>query len=299
MKDKRYRNYMIKVYSVLLVFIVLLFMAPVIVRFTDVDPTLVYLTIGIPCSTYMVLTLFLGVRGMNKYSWQGPFHDGEKALEKREFAEALACFQRALQLNDEKHELWYSYGLTLFLLKRHEEALKAYENARSLNDKRKKSLDKNLTASSIVIEVAHSYRALGDFQKALDSIMECIEWSPRDDGIYRSIALFHADLGQYQKAIEAAEKSLQLSKRGWIAFSDQVIAHLKLGELEQARELMEDGIEIDLYIARSRYNMALFYDVVELKGKELKSFKKSLQVDGNFTESKELKEKLANNELMK
>jgi len=292
MKDKKFRYYVIKIYSVFLVFIILFIMAALVVRFTDVNPISAYLTVGIPLSLYMLLSMYLGYRGMSKYSWQGPFYDGEKAFEKGEFAKALAFYQAALKLNDEKHKLWYSYGFTLYQLKRYEEALKAYEKALSLNNTRKDSLYKNLTARSIINELAHTYRALGKFQKALDIIMECLDWFPRDDEIFRNMALFYNDLGQYQKAIGAAEKSLQLNKRGGRAFTYQGYAYLKLGELETAKKLLENAIEIDPYFARSYYNMALYYLEVNQKETALEFCEKSLQVDENFTESKELKEML-------
>ena len=292
MKDKKFSKVIGLILIGHLVFVGFFIIASILVRLTNLDPLVAYLTVGIPYGIYAIGIFFIAGFYLQNNSWQGHFSRGETALKKGKVEVALDFFQKALKLNDENPKIWQNYAFTLNQLKQHEDAIQAYQNAFKWNNKRKDSTWKSLTERSILIELAHVYRDLGNSQKALELVSELLKWNTRDGRIYRDIALFHNDLGQYQEAIDAANKSLEINKNDGRAFTYKGYAYLKLGEIEKARPLLEKAIKFDPFFARSYYNMAVFYNTLNQKEKALEFCEKSLQIDRNFTESLHLKEML-------
>ena len=293
MKDRKFSKVIGLIVIGHLVFIGFFIIASLLVRLTNLDPNVAYLAVGIPYGIYAIGIFFIAGFYLQSNSWQGHFSRGETALKKGKVEAALDFFQKALKLNDENPKIWENYAFTLTKLKQHEDAIQAYQNASKWNSKRKNSTWKSLTERSILIELAHVYRNLGDSQKALETISERLKWTKQDGRIYRDIALFHNDLGQYQEAIDATNKALEINKNDGRAFTYQGLAYLKLGEIEKAKMLLEKAIELDPFFSRSYYNMAVFYNALNQREKALEFCEKSLQIDRNFTEGIQLKEMLS------
>jgi CHAT domain-containing protein/tetratricopeptide (TPR) repeat protein len=133
---------------------------------------------------------------------------GIKQLEAKDYIEALHCFNKALAIDANNHELWYEQGLILGELKAYGEAIDSLNKALSIQPNNHKAW--------IIRSVALDN--LGWYEEALDSCEKALKLQPDDlDGwIVHGIVLSH--LKRYEAALTSFEKLLEIKPDDSAAF---------------------------------------------------------------------------------
>jgi tetratricopeptide (TPR) repeat protein len=116
------------------------------------------------------------------------------------YEEAIATFDRAIELKSDYHEVWYHRGDSLANLGRHEEAITSYDRAIELKSDYHESWYSRGNSQSI----------LGRDEEAITSYDRAIEFKlDRDESWYRRGILL-SKLGKYEEAIVSYDRAIEL-----------------------------------------------------------------------------------------
>ncbi|MEG4282183.1 CHAT domain-containing protein, partial [Microcoleus sp. A006_D1] len=116
------------------------------------------------------------------------------------YEEAIASYDKALEIKPDKHEAWYNRGIALRNLGKYEEAIASYDKALEIKpDKHEAWNNRGLAL----------YK-LGKFEEAIASYDKALEFKPDDHEAWynRGIALYN--LGKFEEAIASYDKALEI-----------------------------------------------------------------------------------------
>ncbi|BAY17205.1 hypothetical protein NIES21_30400 [Anabaenopsis circularis NIES-21] len=172
---------------------------------------------------------------------QAWFYQGLQQAKTGDLANAIASYDRAIELQPESYEYWFNRGLTLFHLERFAEAVAAYDTAIDLKpDHYKAWYNRGGTLGE-----------LGLFAEAIASFSQAIEIHPNYPEAWASKALALLKLGQVWEAITSYDQALELQPQDpetWyyrgIAFAVSEQYAEAIASYNQALELQPDYYEV-------------------------------------------------------
>jgi TolB-like protein/DNA-binding SARP family transcriptional activator len=143
-----------------------------------------------------------------------------------------AAVDRALALNSRDPAGQYALSILSLMMRRHDRALAAAEQAVGLN--------RNFSLGHFALGENHVF--LGNFTEALDPLTRCLRLSPLDPHaatFINLIALANYHLGNYEEAAAWAERALQ-RRRMPVILQTAVAALGQLGRTSEARPLISE-----------------------------------------------------------
>lgn len=155
---------------------------------------------------------------------------GDQSFYARKYIEALAYYNRAIELNPENKVAWNNKALTLVKLHREDEALKAYKKA---------------------LEIDPGYRTA---QNNLNRLMERRKRVSVMDMDFE-IAEKLIKEGRYHEAIIHYNLAIRKHPRFPAAFNNRGIAYLKLREYDNAIRSFKKALEIDPHYKAAKENL--------------------------------------------
>ncbi len=145
---------------------------------------------------------------------------GDQAFRARNYAEALACYEKAIELSPGNKVAWNNKGLTLARLGRDEEAMDAYLKSIELDPHYNIP---NMNLQRLRQRMERAYAADQDFRKA--------------EGFLND--------GEYDKAIIHYDQVLERHPIFPLALTNRGLAMLKMDEIDQAIGSFKKAAEFD------------------------------------------------------
>src|SRR5213083_2591100 len=157
---------------------------------------------------------------------EAEFLRGNAHCDVREFADALACYERAAAFGYEDHVMWNNRGVALDGLGRHEDAIQAYTRA----------MQRNSAYEIAAYNLGNAFAQLGQFDEALVAYDRALAINPSyPDALYDK-ALVLARLGRTKPALQAYEVLLRTD-------AANVVAWTRKGQLLEELSKFEEAVE--------------------------------------------------------
>ena len=137
-----------------------------------------------------------------------------------EYEQAIECFNKAIELDPNNADAYFSRGTTHARLSQYEKAIKDFDRAIELNP----------NYSEAYRNRGGAYAALSQHERAIEDLNKAIELNPNDDDSYYNRRLAYHELSQYERAIEDFDKAIALDPTNVDADHNREVATSKLEE---------------------------------------------------------------------
>ncbi|TRU22888.1 MAG: tetratricopeptide repeat protein [Microcystis aeruginosa Ma_SC_T_19800800_S464] len=151
----------------------------------------------------------------------------------KEYEQAIASWDRALEFKPDDHEAWYNRGFALADLGRLEEAIASWDRALEFKPDDPEAWNNRGNALANLGRLAE---AIASFDRALE-----IKPDDHDAWNYRGFAL--ADLGRFEQAIASYDRALEIKPDKHEAWNNRGNALYNLGRLEEAIASWDRALE--------------------------------------------------------
>jgi tetratricopeptide (TPR) repeat protein len=149
------------------------------------------------------------------------------------YEEAISSYERAIKITPDKHEAWYNRGRALYDLGRYEEVITSYDRAIEFK------LDLHEAWSNRGIVLAN----LGRCEEAIASYERAIEFKPDYYEAWYNRGITLANLGRYEEAIASYEWAIKFKPDDHQAWYNRGISLGNLGRYEEAIASYERAIK--------------------------------------------------------
>jgi len=190
-------------------------------------------------------------------------------------AEALTCYERALEINPRLAEAWSAKGLALGNLGRHDEALTCYERALEINPR---SPEAWYNKGNALLRPGRHAEALTCYERAL-------EINPRSPEAWSSKGVALAHLGRPEEALTCYERALEINPRYATAWYNKGHALADLGRPEEALTCYERALEINPRHAAAWYAKGVVLDKLGRPDEALSCFEGALVIKPRYAEA--------------
>jgi serine/threonine protein kinase len=191
------------------------------------------------------------------------------------YEEALACFDKALDMEPQYANAWSNKGVALYYLGRNQEALQCFENALNID-----SSDPMAWGNA-----GNVLSALGRHEDAIRCCDRALALQPRDATTWNNKGNANHALGRYGDAIACYEKAITADPRdarGWYNKGGTLRA---LGRHSEAILCYAKSVTINPHSASAYYNKAESEYVTKLWKEAADSYRKVLEVKSPDTAS--------------
>jgi tetratricopeptide (TPR) repeat protein len=183
--------------------------------------------------------------------------------------EAIASYDRAIEIKSDCHEVWNSRGIVLVNLGRNEEAIASYDRAIEIKSDYYEAWDNRGIALS----------NLGRNEEAIASYNRTVEIKPdyHEAWYARGIAL--SNLGRYEETISSYNRTIEIKPDYHEAWYARGIALSNLGRYEEAIASYDQALQIKPDDPSSYYNKACAYSLQNAIELALENLPKATQLD--------------------
>jgi tetratricopeptide (TPR) repeat protein len=182
----------------------------------------------------------------------------------KEYEQAIASYDKALEIKPDYHEAWYNRGVALGNLGRLEEAIASYDQALEFKpDDHQAWNDRGI-----------ALRNLGRFEQAIASYDRALEFKPDDPDAWNNRGIALGNLGRLEEAIASFDRALEIKPDLHEAWDSRGAALTFMGRYKDALESCDQAIKINSNDADAYYNKACCYGLqnnVELAIENLQS----------------------------
>ena len=158
--------------------------------------------------------------------------------------EAVDCYDRALEINPRYAVTWSNKGVALYNLGKIQEAVDCYDRALEINPRFEKAWNNK----------GNALGDLGKYQEAVDCYDRALEINPRLEEAWNNKGVALDDLGKYQEAVDCYDRALEINPRLEEAWSSKGTALAELGKPQDAIGCFDRALEINPRDAEAWYN---------------------------------------------
>ncbi|MEM2870175.1 MAG: tetratricopeptide repeat protein [Thermoplasmata archaeon] len=148
-------------------------------------------------------------------------------------AEALECFEKAVELNPDDENLWYHRGNVLRELGRHTEAMDSYDRAISL----KPNFERAWAAAG------HALLAMGRNEEAIICFESALRIQLDNEHTWHAIGSALLRMKRYDEAETALAKAVEIRPDYWEAWYERAALSLERGRFQEAIEFLRKVTE--------------------------------------------------------
>ena len=148
---------------------------------------------------------------------------------------ALACYERAVWIDDQDSVLWLNYGAGLAKLNRFAEALDCFDRGLQVDPQ-----EPTLWANK-----ALALAALNHPDEAKACHKRALELRPQDATLCMNLGVLLSEMGQLDDAIWCYERALEINPRHTLAWTNRANALHRSGRFEEALTSCEQGLAIE------------------------------------------------------
>ncbi len=200
---------------------------------------------------------------------------GDTLLELKRYDDALASYNRAVELKPEYAEAWKGKGSTLLALKRYEEARNAYDKAIQIQP----------DYSEAWIGRGNALDSLQQYKEAINSFDRAIEFKSDSLEAWNSKGNVQIKLQQYSDAIASFDKAIQLQPKYAPTWNNRGWALHNLRQYEEAVKSYDKAVEYQPDFPHAWYQRG--NALINLKKYEeaVESYDKTVQFQPNFSKA--------------
>ncbi|MBD2126145.1 tetratricopeptide repeat protein [Microcoleus sp. ZQ-A2] len=200
---------------------------------------------------------------------------GDTLLELKRYDDALASYNRAVELKPEYAEAWKGKGSTLLALKRYEEARNAYDKAIQIQP----------AYSEAWIGRGNALDSLQQYKEAINSFDRAIEFQSDSLEAWNSKGNVQIKLQQYSDAIASFDKAIQLQPKYAPTWNNRGWALHNLRQYEEAVKSYDKAVEYQPDFPHAWYQRG--NALINLKKYEeaVESYDKTVQFQPNFSKA--------------
>ena len=177
----------------------------------------------------------MGTKEENSMTEEEWFETGVDLLNQEKPEEALAAFDKAIEMNPQYADAWNNKGVALDGLERYEEALKDFEKAIEI--------DPNFADARNNKGVALGH--LKRYEAALKAFKKAIKINRRDAVAWKNKGDAFCKLEKYKDALKGYEKATKIKPNFVEALYNKGVALCKLEKYKDALKVFEKAIEIE------------------------------------------------------
>src|SRR5947207_2348294 len=227
---------------------------------------------------------------------EAEFLRGNVHCDAREFAEAVACYERAAEFGYDDHVMWNNRGVALDGLGRHEDAIAAYTRA----------MQRNAAYEIAAYNLGNAYAQLGQFDEALVAYDRALAIKPDyPDALFdkamvlaryeKALAInptykqawynkgytFHG-INRLEEAVAAYQKAIELDRGDEVLWNNLGNALYNLGRYDESIPYFERGLEVNPEYEIAWNNIGNALNKMGRHAESLKYHDKSLEIKPDF-----------------
>ncbi|WP_419547895.1 tetratricopeptide repeat protein, partial [Microcystis sp.] len=165
----------------------------------------------------------------------------------KEYEQAIASYDKALEIKPDDHDAWYGRGFALDDLGRFEDAIASYDRALEIKpDDHQAWYNRGI-----------ALRNLGRLEQAIASYDRALEIKPDDHDAWNSRGIALGNLGRFEKAIASFDQALEIKPDDHQAWYNRGNALGNLGRLEQAIASYDRALEFKPDLHQAWYNRGI------------------------------------------
>ena len=197
---------------------------------------------------------------------------GETLLELERYDDALAAYNRAVELRPEYAEAWNGKGDTLLALKRYEEARNAYD----------KAIQFQPDYGEAWIGRGNALNSLQQYKEAINSFDKALEIKPDSLAAWNSRGNVQIKLQQYSEAIASFDKAVQLQPNYAPAWNSRGWALHNLRRYEDAVKSYDKAVESKPDSSQAWYQRGNALINLQKYQEAVESYDKAVQFQPDF-----------------
>jgi len=165
------------------------------------------------------------------------YNDGNTYYRKGQYQQALASYQKAVQLDSKYSKAYYGLGNALKKLRKYDESVKSYQTAISIDSTNvkyiyslgtlyrmqenykqaiktyQKAIVVNANYYRAYYEMAYAYNKLNNHPKALEALNKAVEIKPDYDQAFNLMGRINITIAKYDDAIKAFQEAIAIKKK--------------------------------------------------------------------------------------
>jgi Tfp pilus assembly protein PilF len=197
---------------------------------------------------------------------------GKVYFDQRDWEQAAAAFQTAIELEPDNALFYGNLGVTLGELGQHDQAVTVLEKAIELDPDYAKAYS----------NLCFVYQSQNKLEAALPACETALMLDDEDAETYNNLGTIHAKQGNPDAAIAQFQKAIQLEPEHDWAHNNLGRIYSDLGRLDEAVAELREAIRITPDRAISFYNLGLTLARQELYAQAVPEYQKALELDPNF-----------------
>ena len=194
-----------------------------------VEPAIDELEEAVPASIETQKAKLEGVEGVD---W---LRKGTALFNLGKYAEAMECYDKALEIDSRYVDAWYCKGIILNRLGKHQEAIECFDRAVKIDPAHGLSW----------YNMGYALSKLNRREEAIQCYDRALNIDQRDVDAWYSKGYHLATLGRYEKAIQCYDMTLKINPRYAYAWAGKGIALHQLGKRKEAMKCLHKALEID------------------------------------------------------
>lgn len=191
-------------------------------------------------------------------------------------SEAVALFEKALNVNAQNPVVWTNCGLALQNLGEFQEALECHNRALALDSN-------NCLA---LVNQAACHQGLGNLQQAEEFYLAALKITPHLTHAHRQLATIYTQRSQHNHALSHYENIIQLEPSNLDALFGKASALYQEGHLQLARQGFEKLLAIHPLTPSALLNHGVVLEDLGFLERSLESVSKAIEIDSDYADAR-------------
>ena len=194
------------------------------------------------------------------------YNNGVAFCNEGNFNDALAAFNKAININPELAQAYYGRGTCYVQMKKYEDAIT------DLTEYAKRKEDGY--ASYLI---GYCYFHTGDMDNATKSFQNAIEQGCNNADLFYHLGVINFNSAQYDKAIEYYSKAIDIDSRHAFAYNDRGSAYRMQGKYDKAIKDYQKAIELNSKMDIFKSNLGSAYRLNKEYDKAIAAYDEALK----------------------
>ncbi len=200
------------------------------------------------------------------------YNDGNTLYKKGQFDEALAAYDKAINLDSNYSKAFYGKGLTYVKQRKYDEAVEAFGKAVEIDP----SYDKAYSA------MGSTYKDMKKYNESVEAYQKAIEIDQTGYSTMYNLALVYDSMNEYQNAIKYFRMATQVKPDYYRAFTLLGETFMSMGDADQAVMALENALAIKPDYDRANFQLATIYNKMQKYAEALKAAEDCLKKPGSY-----------------
>jgi tetratricopeptide (TPR) repeat protein len=197
---------------------------------------------------------------------------GMAHVKAKRYAEAIAAYSHAIELDPNHARAYYDRGLTYYILQQYQQALADYSRVIELNPNNVRAYHNR----------GDTYQTLRQYQQALADYSRAIELDPNYASVYNNRGVIYETLQQYQQALADYSRAIELDPNNARAYKNRGLTYKILQQYHQALADYSSAIELNPKSARAYYNRGVIYEILQQYHQALADYSRAIELYPNY-----------------